>query len=91
MVPSYSYLIPLAALCTSPKAGGSPKGQSQPRFNTGAPRGSYMDRVRRQRAQQGMPGYEQYMQNPPPKPAGPPQPPKGGGHPKGGTGQQPGK
>ena len=38
---------------------GSPKGQQDP-YQTGAPRGSYMDRIRRQRAQQGMGGYGQY-------------------------------
>ena len=51
----------------------APKGQTG--TQTGAKPGSYMDRVRRERAQRGVPGYEQYAQQP--------GSPKGGGSPKG--------
>ena len=59
----------------SPKGGGgSPKGQpAQDPYQTGAPRGSYMDRVRRNRAMQGMSGYGQY--GPAQPPGGPMSPP----------------
>mgnify|MGYP005822256385 CR=1 FL=1 len=48
-------------------------GQAQDEYQTGAPRGSYMDRVRRQRAMQGQAGYGQYgpMQGPGPYAGGP--------------------
>ena len=55
----------------SPKAGGAPKGQAQDPYQTGAPRGSYMDKVRRNRATRGMSGYGQYG---PAQPMGRPNP-----------------
>ena len=50
--------------------GGKPN-QAQDEYQTGAPRGSYMDKVRRNRAMQGMSGYGQYG---PAQPMGRPNP-----------------
>ena len=57
----------------NPNGNGGKPNQAQDPYQTGAPRGSYMDRVRRQRAQQGQAGFGQYgpMQDPGPYAGGP--------------------
>ena len=56
--------------------------------STGAQPGSYMDRVRRERAKRGVPGYEQYAQQPG-QPGQPGSPKGGGGRPPKGQGPDP--
>jgi hypothetical protein len=63
------------------QGGGSPKGQPQMQNNSGAQPGSYMDRMRNSRAEQGVDGYEQFA---------PTQAPQGGS-PKGGGGSPKGQ
>jgi hypothetical protein len=63
------------------QGGGSPKGQPQMQNNSGAQPGSYMDRMRNSRAEQGVGGYEQFA---------PTQAPQGGS-PKGGGGSPKGQ